>query len=149
MANVYTDKDFRLITIESRGIIRHLRGGICGPITTPFWERISTVADLVRSGTEVSFINPNNTNQKVKATLTNIRVDRDDLFNGNYKEPDGVIHSKPAAKATLSKSAPKTTAPEEPVKEDVVVEKAVVEPTKPQPAKNNTNTRQQNNQQKK
>lgn len=143
MANVHTDPDFRLITIDTRGPIRFLRGGICGPIRSPFWERISTIADMVRAGTKVNYINPDNFDESLEATITNLRTPREELFKKEKKENA----AKPivSKEATLNKGKTATPVEKEVVAdvEPTKVEKPVTtrQPNNNKPAANNTPTK--------
>lgn len=103
----------RLIKIVSRGVIRHLRGGMMGPIMSPYYEKMGTVKMIVQEGHEVHFVNPVDFKQTVRVTLENIRRTNDELFPSKVKEEDyskeEVETPKKEDKETEKEEVPKQT----------------------------------------
>lgn len=62
----------RLYVIETKKPIECL-GGIQGPLTTPTHIDINDVIDLVRRGYEVYQVNPDNSKEKVRVTINNLK----------------------------------------------------------------------------
>ncbi len=63
----------KLVIIKGSGNIREL-GNICAPILTPQYVDVSTVAKIVSSGRTVLEVNPDNRNETIKLTLSNVRT---------------------------------------------------------------------------
>lgn len=91
------NKKTKLVTIESYGSISEL-GGINGPIVHPCRLDLDVIIRMVNTNKKVFEVNPANTNEKVRLSLSNVRSE-------NFKP----VVVKPTVKAATAPKATETS----------------------------------------
>ena len=64
----------KLVVIRGSGNIPEL-GNICAPVLTPQRVAVGKLAKIISSGLVVMEVNPNNKNERVRLTISNLRND--------------------------------------------------------------------------
>ena len=115
-------EETKLVIIRGSGNIREL-GNICAPVLTPQRVALSKIAKIISGGRVVMEVNPDNRNEMVKLTISNLR-------QNNFPKADVAADPAPVTAEPAKVEEKKVTTPAPVVKKEEKKPEVKAEPAK-------------------